>query len=140
DEIRRQRRDAAPIIDPRIEKFLVIGIGEIWRSLDIYIRHKQPGNGYRAQHLAAAWLRPAVHRNFRLGTKILNYDLLNVPIALVEVTDRQQRIDPILRRFPDSNEDAGCERHALLSRVFYDSQALRGNFVGSVVMSCAWSE
>src|SRR5262249_24083388 len=133
-------RDAAPIIDPRIEKFLVIGIGDIWRSLDIYIRHKQPGNGYRAQHLAAAWLRPAVHRNFRLGTKILNYDLLNVPIAFVEITNRQQRVNPVLRRFADSDENAGCERYVLLSSFFYDSQALRWNFVGSVVMGCARSE
>ncbi len=137
DEIRRQRRDSTPIVYAGIQQFLIIRIRKIGRRLNVHVRHKQPRDTYCAQHVTAAWLRPTAHGNFGLDSKILNDDFLNVPIALVQIANRQQRVHSIFHRLANPNQNAGGERHSLLSRFFDRSQAFRGNFIGSVVVGRA---
>ena len=50
-----------------------------------------------------------------LGAEILDDDLLDVTVALVQLANRQERVDPLFERFADADEDAGGERDAKLA-------------------------
>src|SRR5262249_47085946 len=55
------------------------------------------------------------HTGCGLRPKILNDDFLYVPVSVVERAQRQQRIDSLLAGFPDADQNARGERHALLA-------------------------
>ena len=55
-------------------------------------------------------LRCVRHAGVRLGTEILDDDLLDVPIALVQIAQRQQCFDALASRLADPDQDAGGER------------------------------
>ena len=48
------------------------------------------------------------------GAEILDDDFLDVAVALVQLAQRQQRLDALAPRLADADQDAGGERHALL--------------------------
>ena len=52
----------------------------------------------------------AGHLRVRLRPEVLDDDLLDVPVSLVQVADREQRVDPLLARLADPDQDARRER------------------------------
>src|SRR5215470_1291892 len=97
DEIRSQWRNPAPIVDARVEQMFIVWIRKIRRRLDVHSRHEQPCDGDGPQHLAASWFGPIAHWNMRLGPKILNNDFLNMSVAVVQITNGEQRIYSVFR-------------------------------------------
>ena len=61
-------------------------------------------------------------------------------IALVQIADREQRVDAVFERFADANQQPGGERNILLAGLFDGAQALGRNFVGSIVVRGAGSQ
>src|SRR5207245_936935 len=72
------------------------------------------------------------HRNIRLGAKILHDDFLDVPKLLVHLTDGQQRVDALLHRFANSDQDTGGECDGTLPCFFHGAQPQRRDFVGAL--------
>src|SRR6516225_77688 len=66
--------------------------------------------------LGGAWMlieaggRGIRHTCSRLRPEVLDDDLLDMPVGVVEPAQRQERIDALLPRLSDANEDAGGER------------------------------
>ncbi len=56
-----------------------------------------------------------VHR-WSFGPEILDDDLLQVPVALVQVAQGEHRLDALKPGLADADQDAGGERHRRLSR------------------------
>src|SRR5260370_4817602 len=103
----------------------------MWRSLNIHFRHQHACDGDGAQHLAARRLRPVVHGNFGLHAEVLDDDLLDVSVAEMKIANRQQRIDSIIWRLTDADQDTGGERYALLPCFFDSAQTPARNFAPS---------
>ena len=51
------------------------------------------------------------HAGAGLGAEILDDDFLHVAVALVQLAQRQQRLDALAPRLADADQDAGGERH-----------------------------
>ena len=140
DEIRRQRRNSAPVVDAAIEQIGIVRIGEIRRRLNVHLRHQEARHGQRAQHLPAVRFWPACHRRPTLGAEVLHDHFLNVPVSLMQVANRDQRIHALFRRLANSNQNSGGKRNLPPPRIFNYTQALRGFFVGSVVVGGVFRE
>src|SRR5271165_1914387 len=79
DEVFGDRRDAAPIIDARIQKPREIAIAKVRRSLNVHVRSKDDTrDSNRAQHVIERRLRMIRHGNLWLRAKILNDHFLNM--------------------------------------------------------------
>ncbi len=50
------------------------------------------------------------HARARLRAEVLDDDLLDVPVLLAERTQREQRVDPLLARLADPDQDPARER------------------------------
>ena len=57
-----------------------------------------------------------------------------MPVAFVEISDGQERIDAVVQRFSNPNQQACGEGHPLLAGFLDGSQALGRDLVGSIVM------
>ena len=91
DMVARDRRHAAPVVDPGGDHLGECCGVQIGRRLDVHFRPEdQPGNGNRPQMLVEAGLGRVGHPRARLGAEILDDDFLDVAIALVQLTQRQQ--------------------------------------------------
>ena len=55
------------------------------------------------------------HTGSWLGPEILDNDLLQVPVALVQVAQRHQRLYALMASLADADQDAGGERHRRLA-------------------------
>src|ERR1700719_2404739 len=97
NEIGRKRRSPAPVVDAGVQELLVIRIGKIRRRLNVYLGHKQTRHSNRSQHFASTWLRPIRHWNLSFHAKILDDHFLDVPMALMEIADCDERIDAVFR-------------------------------------------
>src|SRR5438874_4107522 len=58
DEVRRKRRNPAPVIDSSVKQLFVIWIRKIRRRLDVYVWHEKRCNGVCPQLSPAAGLGP----------------------------------------------------------------------------------
>ena len=61
--------------------------------------------------LVEIWLRCARHPGARFGPEILDDDFLDVPVALVQIAQRQQRLDALAPGLADADQNAAGERH-----------------------------
>ena len=111
--IGRHRRNAAPIIDAGAnEARQRVGL-QVRRRLDVHGRAEdQPRDGDGPQVLVERWFGRGSHARIGLGAEILDDDLLDMAVPLVDVADRQQRLDALRPRLADADQDAGRERHA----------------------------
>ena len=82
DEVRRQWRNSSPVVDAGVQQIFIIRSGQIWRRLNIHVRHTI-GLPRRCATFHLGWVRASFHRNARLGAEILHDDFLNVSVALV---------------------------------------------------------
>jgi hypothetical protein len=131
DVVGGDRRDPAPVVDARLEQPRVVRVAEVGRRLDVHLRaHHHPRGGDRGEELVERGLAMAVHRGARLGTEVLDDDLLDVPVAPVHVADGEQRLRALLLGLADADQDAGGEGDAEASRVLDGPQPHRGRLVG----------
>ena len=111
-EIRRQRRDAAPIVDARGDELCQHAGAEVRWRLNIHLRSEQDtSNRNGPEQIIQIRLRRFCHLGVGLGAKVLNDDFLQVPIGKVQIAQRKQGFDSLATCFSDSNQYSGCERH-----------------------------
>ena len=116
DVVDRHRRDAAPVVDAGVEQPREVVVGEVRRRLDAHLRAEdEPRGRRRPQELVERRLRRVDHLRPGLRAEVLDDHLLDVPVALVEVADREQRVDPLLPRLADADEDPRREGDAQLA-------------------------
>ena len=116
DVVLRHRRDAAPVVDPRRNQLRQRAGAQIGRRLDVRVRAEEDARDCDGpEQLIQAWLRCRGHARPRLGPEILNDDLLDVPVVIMGIAEREQGLDPLLSGFADADEDTGGERHRLLA-------------------------
>ena len=70
------------------------------------------------------------HARAGLRPEVLDDDLLDVSVLLAESPQREQRVDPLLARLPDPDEDPARERNRELTREPDRLQPASGDLVG----------
>ena len=70
------------------------------------------------------------HPRLGLGAEVLDDDLLHVAVTLVQIADREQRLDALEARLADADQNAGGERHARFARQADRLEPTRRNLVG----------
>ena len=113
DVVDRHRRDAAPVVDPRVEQG-----GEVVRQVRGRLhrnlrRQDQPRCRNRPQELVERRLGRVGHPRSRLGPEVLDDHLLDLWTGRC---DRRQRLESLLSRLADPDQDPGRERHPCLAR------------------------
>ena len=127
----RHGRDAAPVVDARVEETREVVEREVRRRL-----HVPPG----AEQDARDRDRPEVvverrllvrgHPRARLRTEVLDDDLLEVPVLLAECFQCEESVDPLCARFADPDEDPARERDRELAREADRLETSRRDLVG----------
>ena len=113
DIVRAHRRDAAPIVDAGTNDLRQGAGRKIGRRLNVHLGPKyQPCRGDGPEQLVQAGLRRRRHSGARFGAEILDDDFLDVPVTVIEIAQRQKRIDPFPAGLADTDQQAGRERHA----------------------------
>ncbi len=77
------------------------------------------------------------HFGAGLGAKILNNDLLQVPVLLVQGAQLEQCSEALVPRFADADEDAGRKRNGGFARSANDFEPHGRIFVGRAKMRTA---
>jgi hypothetical protein len=127
----RDRRDAAPVVDARVEQPREVVVGEVGRRLHVPARPEEDAcDRDRPQVLVERWLRVGRHARSGLRAEVLDDDLLDVTVLLAERAQGEQRVDPLLPRLADADEDPARERDRELAREADRLEAARRNLVG----------
>ncbi len=130
DVVAGDRRNAAPIVDAGRDHLGQARRVQIRRRLDIHLgTEDQPGDGDRPQMVVEIGFGRVRHPGPRLGPEILDDDFLDVAVAVVEIAQRQQRLDAFAPGFADADQDAGGERHRRFA-------GHRGSFRGALPDPC----
>jgi hypothetical protein len=110
--IRGERRDAAPVADPRVEQPQLQGqVGQVGRGLHAHVgSHHDPRGRDGGEELLVRGLRGVGHRGSRLRPEVLDDHLLDVTVPAVQVADREHRPGAFARVLADPHEDARGER------------------------------
>ena len=108
DVVDRHRRDAAPVVDPRVEQG-----GEVVRQVRGRLhrnlrRQDQPRCRNRPQELVERRLGRVGHQRSRLGPEVLDDHLLDLWTGRC---DRSQGLESLLSRLADPDQDPGREGH-----------------------------
>src|SRR5216117_99233 len=136
DVVGRERRDAAPVVEPRGEQARVDARREIRRCLNVHLGPEQePCDGERTEQVRERRLRLISHRDARLRAEVLDDDLLDMTVPLVEVADRGEGVHPLALGLADADENARRERDRELPRERDRSEAPRRYLGGA--RSCA---
>ena len=130
----RQRRNAAPVVDPGGEQHREVVAQVRWCLQVDFAGEDQPGGRDRPQELVRRARLGAVHRGAGLGQEILHDHLLHMTVLEVRVRDRDERLDALGARLADADEDAGGERHARPSGRMQRGEASSRGLVGRAVM------
>ncbi|MNT09040.1 hypothetical protein D3C72_1438040 [compost metagenome] len=89
---------------------------QVRRSLDAHRRaEQQPRDGDGPQEIVEIRFSMPGHPGIGFGAEILDDDFLDVAVPLVQVADRDQRIDALLTRLADTDQDTGGEGNRKLS-------------------------
>ncbi len=116
DVIGGDRRDAAPIVDAGGDHLGERTGVQVGRRLDVHLRAEdQARDSDGPEVIVELRLRRLRHPRPRLGPKILDDDLLHMAIAVVQIAQRQQRLDALAPGLADADQDAGGERHRRLA-------------------------
>ena len=137
DVIRCHRAYAAPVIDTRTQQERKV-IGEIGRGLQAHAGAEQDARGGESREVGLLIeVGLTTHGRVVLGAEILNDHFLHVPMAPVDRTDGEERIDALLIRLADADEDAGREGNRQATRVLEDLQADARLLVGAAEVGSA---
>ena len=135
DVVGGHRRHPAPIVDPGGDHLLERVGHQIGRRLDVHVGPEdQPGNRDRPQMVGEVGLGRRRHAGLGLGAEILDDDFLDVPVALVEVAQRQHRLDALYPCLADADQDPRGERHRRFTRRLDALEAARRGLVGRAEM------
>ena len=74
----------------------------------------------------------------RLGAEVLHDHFLDVAVLLVQIADRDQRLQSLRTRLADADQDAGGEWHRKFAGVPHHLQPHRRQLVGRAVMHATW--
>ena len=140
DEVRSQRRNPAPVVDSRVEQFIVVGRGKIGWRLQVDLRHEQAGDGDGAQHFAARGFRPVAASECLAWRGSSARSLPGCVRNAGGVRGWRAGCPRGLLGFADSDQQTGGEGNRLLSRFFDGAQAFGGNLVGRIVVGAAGAE
>ena len=135
DVVLRHRRDTAPVVDPRRHQPGQRAGAEVGRRLDVRRRPEEDArNRDGPEQLVQAGLGRRGHARPRLGPEVLDDDLLDVPVGIVGVAQREQGLDPLLAGLADADEDTGGKRHRLLAGEAQRLQPDRRPLVGRAMV------
>ena len=129
--IGRERGHPAPVVDPGVEQGpLLLGVGQVRRRLDVHPGPEhEPCRRDRGQELLVPWLRGVLHRRPGLGPEVLHDDLLHVPVAPMQLADREQRRRTFGEGLADPHEDPRGERDRQAPGVLDHAESNGGNLV-----------
>ena len=126
----RHRRDAAPVVDAGVEQAREVVEGEVRRRLHVPRRAEQDArDGDRPEMVVERRLGVRGHARPGLRAEVLDDDLLHVAVLLAERLQREQRLDPLLARLADPDEDPARERDRELAGEPDRLEPPRGNLV-----------
>ena len=113
DVVDRDRRDAAPVVDARVEENGEV-LGQVRRRLEVDLRRQdQARGGERPEMVLDRRLRRVRHLRVRLRAEVLDDHLLDVAVPRVRGGDRLQCVEPLLACLADPDQDPRRERDAL---------------------------
>ena len=136
--VRCNRRNAAPIVQSAFNQVRGTSGRQVGRCLDRHFRSEnQPGNSDRPLKVREVRLRRSRHFGARLGAEILDDNLLQMTVALVQVTQCEQAVDPFTARFADADQDAAGEWNLLPPGFVYRRQPHGRILVGGPVVAAA---
>ncbi len=117
DVVDRDGRDAAPVVDPRVEQTRKVVVGEVRRGLDVDVRSEDdPRDRDRPEVVVHGRVRMPGHPRPGLRAEVLDDDLPQVPVLLAERPEGEQRVDPLLARLADPDQEPAREGDRELAR------------------------
>src|SRR3989441_5694212 len=135
------RRDAAPVVDAGEEIHLVGVRRQVRRRLDVHPpAENQPRHRDRPYHVEQRRLRGVRHRDAGLGSEVLDDHFLDVAVALVQFLDREPRIDALLQRLTDADEDTSGEGDLQPARYLDGREPLVRHLVRAAVVRFAFAQ
>ena len=135
DEVRRHRRDPAPVVDARRHDGPERARRKVGWRLDRGGRAEdQPRDGDRPEQFFRSRLRRLGHLRVRLGAKVLDNDLLHGARRVVDPAQRQQRLDALPPRLANADQDAGSEGNPRPAREPDGLETARRQLVRRAVM------
>ena len=139
DVVRRDRRNPAPVVDPGSDHPAQRTGTEIGRRLDVHVRlEDQTRHGDGPEMVLDLRRCDLLHARAGLGPEILDDDFLDMTVRVVQVAQRKQRVDALLARFADADQNPRRERHAALAGQTHGFEARGGNLVGRAEMGAAF--
>ena len=135
DMVRRDGRDAAPVIDAGANELRQRAVAQVRRRLDCHVRpQNQPRRGNRPQMIFKRWFGSHCHQCRIFGAEILDDDFLNMPVLGVKIADREQSFHPFQPRFANSDQQPGGERDFCATCQAYRFQPRRWLFIRRAIM------
>ena len=127
----RHGRDAAPVVDAGVEQARKVVEGEVRRRLHVPAGAEQDArDGDRPEVVVEGRLLVCSHPRAGLRAEVLDDDLLDVPVLVAERLQGEERVDPLLARLADPDEDPARERDRELAGEADRLEAPRGDLVG----------
>ena len=127
------RRDATPVVDPRVEQRPEpVGVGEVRWRLDVYVGGQhQPGQRDRPHMVVGRTGGMVAHGGAGLGQEVLHDHLLHVTVPAVRRRDRLQRHQPVRLGLADADQDPGGEGDGQRTGPLQGGQPACGSLVRS---------
>ena len=114
-------------------------MGQVGRRLYIHVRAEDDArHGDGPQQFLQCRFRGVVHLRAGLAPKVLDDDLLDMPVGIMQVSQRQQGLQTFAARLADAYQDAGGKRHPRCARRGNTVQADLRAFVRRSVMGTAF--
>ena len=102
----RDRRHAPPVVDARPDQAAEGVRAQVRRGLDRHVgTEDQPRAGDGPLEVLQRRVGRLRHPRVRLGPEVLDDDLLDVAAPVVEVAQREERVDAFLARLADPDQD-----------------------------------
>ncbi len=107
----RHGRHAAPVVDARVEQAREVVEREVRRRLHVPGRAEEDASGRdRPEVVVEGGLGVRRHACAGLGAEVLDDDLLHMFVLFAERPQREERVDPLLARLADPDENPARER------------------------------
>ena len=115
--IRRDRRNAAPIVDAGVDQFTAIITAQIRRCLNVHLRpEQQTRHRDGPQQFLTRRIGHRRHAGAGFGAKVLDNDFLYMAILRVHFAYGQQGLNPFGARLTDADQQPRGKRHAQFTR------------------------
>ena len=105
--IGRDRRDATPVVDSSADERGEFAGAQVGWRLDVHLRlEKETRYSDRPEMIVERRRLDARHPRARLRPKVLDDDFLDMAVGVVEIAQREQRLDPLSAGLADADQDA----------------------------------